>query len=146
MSIRAAVVTDPIDVASVLREVESPAHGAGLLFVGTVREVNDGRSVDGMEYTAYVAMAEKEMAAIAAEASEKYSGSFVVIVHRIGPLAIGDASVAIATGNAHRDAVYQANRYVIEQLKTRVPIWKREHYTDGTREWVDPTARREAVS
>jgi molybdopterin synthase catalytic subunit len=96
-----------------------------------------------MEYTAYVAMAEKEMAAIATEASAKFSGSFVVIVHRIGELAIGDASVAIATANAHRDAAYQASRYVIEQLKTRVPIWKREHYTDGTREWIDPTATRE---
>ena len=141
MSTRVAVVTDPIDTAAVLREVESPAHGAAILFVGNVREVNDGRSVDGMEYTAYTAMAEKEMAAIASEAAEKFSGSFVVIVHRIGQLAIGDTSVAIATANAHRDAAYQASRYVIEQLKARVPIWKREHYTDGTREWIDPTAK-----
>ena len=138
---RVAVVTHPIDTAQVLAEVEAPAHGAAILFVGTVREVNDGRAVDGMEYTAYVAMAEKEMAAIANEASERFSGSFVVIVHRIGELAIGDVSVAIATANAHRDAAYQASRYVIEQLKTRVPIWKREHYTDGTREWIDPTTK-----
>jgi molybdopterin synthase catalytic subunit len=143
MTTRVAVITEPIDTAAVLREVESPAHGAAILFVGTVREVNDGRPVDGMEYTAYVAMAEKEMASIAVEAKEKFSGSFVVIVHRIGELAIGDASVAIATANAHRDAAYQASRYVIEQLKARVPIWKREHYTDGTREWIDPTAMRE---
>jgi molybdopterin synthase catalytic subunit len=141
MTIRAAVVNQPIDTARVLAEVESAAHGAVILFVGTVREVNDGRPVSGMEYTAYVGMAEKEMAAIANEASDRFSGSFVVIVHRIGELAIGDASVAIATSNAHRDAAYQASRYVIEQLKTRVPIWKREHYTDGTREWIDPTAR-----
>jgi molybdopterin synthase catalytic subunit len=140
MSIRVAVVSTEIDLAAVLSEVQAPAHGASILFVGTVREVNDGRAVDGMEYTAYVAMAEKEMAAIATEAKEKFSGSFVVIVHRIGELAIGDASVAIATANAHRDAAYQASRYVIEQLKARVPIWKREHYTDGTREWIDPTS------
>jgi molybdopterin synthase catalytic subunit len=138
--IRVAVVTGPIDSLAVLREVESPAHGAAILFVGNVRETNDGRAVDGMEYTAYVAMAEKEMAAIAREARDRFSGSFVVIVHRIGELSIGDASVAIATANAHRDAAYQASRYVIEQLKARVPIWKREHYTDGTREWIDPTA------
>ena len=143
MSIRVAITTDPIDVREVLREVDRPAHGASILFVGTVRDVNDDRSVDGMEYTAYVAMAEKEMAAIAREAQEKFSDSFVVIVHRIGTLAIGDASVVIATANAHRDAAYQASRYVIEQLKSRVPIWKREHYTDGTREWIDPTAKRE---
>lgn len=146
MTTRVAVTTEAIDTAAVLREVERPGHGAAILFVGTVREVNDGRPVDGMEYTAYVAMAEKEMGAIAQEANEKFSGSFVVIVHRIGELSIGDASVAIATANAHRDAAYQASRYVIEQLKARVPIWKREHYTDGTREWIDPTAKKVAAS
>jgi molybdopterin synthase catalytic subunit len=146
MTTRVAITTDPLDPAAVLREVEQPAHGAAILFVGTVREVNDGRPVDGMEYTAYVPMAEKEMGAIAKEANEKFSGSFVVIVHRIGQLAIGDASVAIATANAHRDSAYQASRYVIEQLKARVPIWKREHYTDGTREWIDPTAQKVVAS
>jgi molybdopterin synthase catalytic subunit len=140
MTARASVVTEPIDTAAVLREVEAPAHGAAILFVGNVREVNDGKPVSGMEYTAYVAMAEKEMGAIAREAKAKFSGTFVVIVHRIGELGIGEASVAIATAHAHRDAAYQASRYVIEQLKQRVPIWKREHYTDGTREWIDPTA------
>jgi molybdopterin synthase catalytic subunit len=146
MTTRVAVVTEPIDVAQVLREVESPAHGAAILFVGNVREVNDGKPVSGMEYTAYVAMAEKEMGAIAREANAKFSGTFVVIVHRIGELAIGDASVAIATAHAHRDAAYQASRYVIEQLKQRVPIWKREHYSDGTREWIDPTATARPLS
>ena len=141
MTIRTAVVTEPIDTAAVLREVESPAHGASILFVGTVREENDGKPVDGMDYTAYVAMAEREMTAIAREAAEKFSGSFVVIVHRIGELAIGEASVAVATSHAHRDEAYSASRYAIEQLKARVPIWKREHYVDGTREWIDPTAK-----
>lgn len=141
MKSRAAITTEAIDVLAILDEVASPAHGASILFVGTVREINDGRPVDGMEYTAYVAMAEKEMGAIAREASEQFMQSAVVIVHRVGQLAIGDASVAIATSNAHRDAAYQASRYVIEQLKQRVPIWKREHYTDGTREWIDPTAK-----
>jgi molybdopterin synthase catalytic subunit len=146
--IRAAVITGPIDTGRLLAEVESPAHGASILFVGTVRDVNDGKSVQGMDYTAYVAMAEREMGAIAGEAAERFPGSFVVIVHRIGELAIGDASVAVATSNAHRDAAYAASRYAIEQLKARVPIWKREHYTDGSREWIDPTAtvgRREAA-
>jgi molybdopterin synthase catalytic subunit len=141
MNPRVAVVTEPIDVARLLAAVESPAHGASVLFVGTVREVNDGKPVQGMDYTAYTAMAEKEMEAIAREANERFAGSCVVIVHRIGELAIGDASVAIATAHAHRDAAYQASRYVIEQLKKRVPIWKREHYTDGTREWIDPTGK-----
>ena len=146
MTVRAAVVTEPIDTTAVLREVESPAHGASILFVGTVRDVNDGKPVHGMDYTAYVAMAEREMAAIVREAAEKFSGSFVVIVHRIGDLAIGEASVAIATSHAHRDEAYSASRYAIEQLKARVPIWKREHYADGSREWVDPTGKADHVS
>lgn len=140
MTTRVAIVTDPVDTAAILAELESPAHGASILFVGTVREVNDGKPVRGMDYTSYSAMAEKEMAAIAREAVDKFFGSSVVIVHRIGELAIGDASVAVATAHAHRDAAYGASRYAIEELKARVPIWKREHYADGTREWIDPTA------
>ena len=145
MTTRVSIVTEPIDPAAVLREVESPAHGASILFVGLVRETNDGRDVSGMDYTAYVGMAEREMRTIADEAVREFPGSFVVIVHRIGELAIGEASVAIATSHAHRDQAYVASRYAIEQLKTRVPIWKREHYVDGTREWVDPTAKKERV-
>jgi molybdopterin synthase catalytic subunit len=136
---RTAIVTDPIDSAAVLAEVESDSHGAGILFVGVVRDKNDGRAVTGMEYTAYRPMAEKELAGIAREVEERFEAS-VVIVHRIGELTIGEASVAIAVGHGHRDEAYQASRYAIEQLKARVPIWKREHYVDGTREWVDPTA------
>jgi molybdopterin synthase catalytic subunit len=135
---RTAIVTVPIDTAAILGEVASDAFGAGLLFVGVVRDKNDGRAVTGMEYTAYDAMAEKEMAAIAREVEERF-GSSIVILHRIGKLSIGEASVAIAVGHGHRDEAYQASRYAIEQLKARVPIWKREHYVDGTREWVDPT-------
>jgi molybdopterin synthase catalytic subunit len=145
MTHRASLVTVPIDPAAVLREVESTAHGASILFVGTVRDVNDGKAVGGMDYSAYAAMAEQEMGAIADEATKKFSGTSVVIVHRTGELAIGDASVVIATSHAHRDEAYAASRYVIEELKARVPIWKREHYTDGTREWIDPTARESHV-
>jgi molybdopterin synthase catalytic subunit len=86
------------------------------------------------------------MRSILDEAANKFPGSFTVIVHRVGELAIGDASVAIATSHPHRSEAYAANRYAIEQLKTRVPIWKREHYIDGTREWVDPTAKIERAS
>jgi molybdopterin synthase catalytic subunit len=146
MTSHVAIVTEPIDTSAVLRDVESPARGASILFVGTVRETNDGRQVSGMEYTAYTAMAEREMQSILDEAANKFPGSFTVIVHRIGELAIGDASVAIATSHPHRSEAYAANRYAIEQLKTRVPIWKREHYIDGTREWVDPTATIERAS
>lgn len=135
---QASVVDEPIDVVAVLAAVAGPAHGATILFVGTVREVNEGKPVNGMDYTAYVSMAEREMTTIAEEACTRY-GAAVSVIHRVGQLAIGEASVAIATAHPHRAEAYEASRYVIEALKARVPIWKREHYADGTREWIDPT-------
>lgn len=144
--IRTAIVTQPIDVQALIAEVASDAHGATSLFLGTVRDVNDGRAVTGMEYTAYDAMASREMERIAAEAAERFDGVALVIAHRTGELALGDVSVAIAASHRHRRAALDATRFAIEELKKRVPIWKREHYTDGTREWIDPTAvKREAA-
>ncbi len=138
---RAALVAGPIDVTALAREVASTSNGATVLFVGTVRDVNDGRPVTGMEYTAYKTMAEREMNDIVREASEQFATTDVVVEHRLGALELGEASVAIAVAHPHRGGAYAASRYVIEQLKQRVPIWKLEHYTDGTREWVDPTRR-----
>jgi len=137
--IRTALVTHVIDGSALIGEVSADSHGATSLFLGTVRDVNDGRAVTGMEYTAYDAMASRELARIAAEAAEKFDGIALVIEHRTGTLALGDVSVAIAAAHAHRAAALDATRHVIEELKKRVPIWKREHYTDGTREWIDPT-------
>jgi molybdopterin synthase catalytic subunit len=136
---RTALVDREIDVAALVREVADARNGATLLFVGTVRDVNDGRAVTGMEYSAYRYMAERELADIVREASEEFGTTLSVVEHRLGTLALGDASVAIAVAHPHRGAAYDASRYVIEQLKRRVPIWKLEHYVDGTREWVDPT-------
>lgn len=140
---RTALVNRPIDPAALLAEVQAHRNGASILFVGTVRDVNDGRAVTGIEYTAYGAMAEAEMARIVEEACERFGTGDVVVEHRIGRLALGEASVAIAVAHARRAQAYEASRYVIEQLKRRVPVWKREEYVDGTREWVDPTARAE---
>lgn len=136
---RAALVDRPIAVSSLAGEVAHPSNGAVVLFVGTVREVNDGRRVTGMEYSAYRGMAERELADIVREASEQFDTADIVVEHRLGALELGEASVAIAVAHPHRAAAYGASRYVIEQLKRRVPIWKLEHYVDGTREWVDPT-------
>jgi molybdopterin synthase catalytic subunit len=137
---RTAIVERPIDVTALLAEVASVAHGATSLFVGTVRETNEGRDVTGIEYAAYTAMAAAELGRIAAEAAGKFDGVAIVIEHRVGMLDVGEASVAIAVAHAHRAPALDATRYAIEQLKRRIPIWKREHYADGTREWVDPTA------
>lgn len=141
---RAAIVHGPIDAAALLAEVARVASGATSLFLGTVRDVNDGRAVTGMEYTAYDSMAARELSKIVGEAKEQFGGAEIVVEHRIGALALGEVSVAIAASHAHRRDALDATRFVIEELKRRVPIWKREHYTDGTREWVDPTLARTA--
>ena len=136
---RIAVVSRAINAAALLDEVGSVSCGATSLFLGTVREMNEGRAVEGIEYAAYEAMAVRELERIAHEAIEQFRVHDLVIEHRIGTLTLGDVSVAVAVSDAHRAPALVATRYVIEQLKLRVPIWKREHYADGTREWVDPT-------
>ena len=136
---RAALVNAPLDPARLLAEVSAPSNGAALLFIGTVREINEGRPVTGIDYSAYAAMAKRELDAILREASVKFGTGHLVVEHRVGTLDVGEASVAIAVAHPRRGAAYDASRFIIEELKRRVPIWKREHYTDGTREWVDPT-------
>lgn len=139
---RTAIVSDTIDVTGLLAEVASVAHGATSLFVGTVRDVNDGRSVSGIEYSAYKAMAEEELRRIALEAAARFGTSSIVVEHRVGELELGDASIAIAVAHAHRANALDATRFIIEETKKRVPIWKRERYADGTREWVDAASGR----
>lgn len=136
---RSAVVDRRLDAASLLAEVAAPGNGAAILFVGTVRDVNDGRSVTGIEYASYAPMAERELSAIVDEAGERFGTPHIVVEHRVGTLGIGEASVVIAVAHRHRGEAFEAARYIIEALKRRVPVWKREHYADGTREWVDPT-------
>ncbi|MEP6493647.1 MAG: molybdenum cofactor biosynthesis protein MoaE [bacterium] len=133
---RTRLVRDAIDTLALVSEVGRTGNGATVLFIGTVRDVNDGRAVSGMEYRAYEAMAARELSDIANEAAERFGTPDIVIEHRLGELKLGDASVAIAVAHPHRGQAYDANRYVIEQLKKRVPIWKLEHYVDGSREWV----------
>lgn len=130
------VTADPIDVAALLASVPSPSDGAVLLFVGVVRDENDGRSVASLEYEAYAEMAERKMREIADEARARWSVGDVALVHRVGRLEIGEASVAIAVASPHRAEAYEASRYLIEQLKRRVPVWKREGYVEGETRWV----------
>ena len=134
-----ALVTEPIDVAALLARVSSPTVGAVASFFGTVRNVNENRAVTGIEYSAYEEMAKREMHAIVAEVAGKFDSVALTIAieHRLGELSLGDISVAIAVSHARRAPALDACRYVIEELKKRVPIWKREHYADGTRAWVD---------
>lgn len=139
---RAAVVERPLDLAALVAEVATPAAGAIVTFIGAVRDSNDARAVAGIEYSAYQEMAAREMAAVVTEASRAFGGVAVVAEHRIGSLAVGDASVMIAASHAHRAEALAAVTFVIDEIKRRVPIWKREHYVDGTREWVHAGSSR----
>ena len=136
---RFAILTRELDTAALIDEARSPKHGAISVFIGTVREVNEGRSVSAIEYSAYKAMADAELARILDEAEERFGISALIVEHRVGLLGLGDVSVAIVAAHERRAPALDCTRYVIEELKKRVPIWKLEHYVDGTREWVDPT-------
>ena len=133
---RTALVDHAIDVAALIAEVGDNSCGASAVFLGHVRNVNDGRAVNGIEYSAYRSMALREMTAIVREAHERFGVSRLVVEHRLGTLALGEVSVAIVAAHPHRAPALDSVRFVIEQLKRRVPIWKLEHYADGTREWV----------
>ncbi len=143
---RASILDSEIDPSSLINEVSAPEYGAISLFVGTVREVNEGRSVTGIEYSAYKSMASGELERILDEAEARFGVSALVVEHRIGLLGLGDVSIAIAAAHPHRVPALECTRFVIEEIKKRVPIWKKEHYADGTREWVDPTHAAQQAS
>ena len=135
-SVVASITDQVINVQEILSGVERAGHGAVTLFVGTVRDVNEGRRVTGIRYDAYRQMAETVLNDIVAEAAEQVGLSAIEAVHRIGELAIGEASVAIAVSTPHRAQAFEACRYIIEQVKARLPIWKFEQYADGNTDWV----------
>lgn len=135
--IHASITTEPIDTAALLTGVGSAASGAAVLFVGTVREHNDGRPVRGMRYDAYVAMAEPVLREVAEACAATHGTTNIAVVHRIGELDIGDVSVAIAVSSAHRAQAFDAARRIIEEIKLRLPVWKHEHYVDGESTWLD---------
>lgn len=142
--IRSAIVDKEIDIAALIDELRSSEVGALSVFIGTVRETSEGRRVTRLEYDAYRAMAESELTAITTEAFEQFGVQALVAEHRVGQLEVGEVSVVIVSAHAHRAAAMECTRFVIEEIKKRVPIWKREHFVDGTREWIDPTPRAEA--
>jgi molybdopterin synthase catalytic subunit len=124
---------------SLIQEVADDHHGATVVFIGTVRSTNEGREVREIEYTAYEEMAEREMSAILREATRAYDGTLLVAEHRIGLLAVGETSIVIVAAHERRACALDAIRYAIDEMKSRVPVWKREVYADGTQSWVDPT-------
>jgi molybdopterin synthase catalytic subunit len=132
----AIITRDVIDTNALLATAAGRANGAITLFVGIVRDHNDARPVRGMRYDAYEEMATTVLAEIVAEAKQAMGDGTLIAVHRIGELAVGDVSVAIAAGAPHRAPTFDAARYVIEEIKRRLPVWKEEHYTDGDAQWL----------
>jgi molybdopterin synthase catalytic subunit len=129
-----------IDVAAMEVAVASSGHGALVTFVGRARDrADDGREVLELEYEAYPEMATSVLEEIIAAAEQRWEGSVVAVVHRVGLVPIGEAAVAIVTASPHRSEAYEANRFVIEAIKARLPIWKRERFADGS-EWKRPGA------
>ena len=115
---------------------QTSSHGAEILFLGVVRDINLGRAVTAVAYDAFAPLAEKILETIADEAKAKWGDLQIAIFHRTGKLAVGEVSLAIAVSSRHRDESYLASRYVIEEIKARAPIWKKEFYTDGESEWL----------
>lgn len=130
-----AVVTEPIDVAAVMAAVEGTDAGAVVTFVGRVRERTGDRDVTHLDYEAYGEMAHKELTALAEQACAGHGATRVAILHRTGRLELGEVAVAIAVAATHRPEAFEACRWLIDTLKQCVPIWKREHFTDGST-WV----------
>ncbi|HAY78658.1 MAG TPA: molybdopterin converting factor [Planctomycetaceae bacterium] len=132
-----------IDPTEVLACVGSHQAGATTLFLGTTREFTQGRQTVSLDYECYGEMAEKQMSALEQEARTRWPLVEVAIVHRLGQVGLGEASVAIAVSSAHRKPAFEAGQWLIDTLKEVVPIWKREHWADGSTEWVHPVASPE---
>lgn len=126
----------PIDPRELIDAVRAPEAGGLATFEGWVRNHHQGRDVASLEYEAFAALAEKEGNRILADICAEHDILEARCVHRTGHLAIGDIAIAIAVSSAHRDAAFEACRAIIDSIKSTVPIWKKEHYTDGTSIWV----------
>lgn len=127
----------PIDMVQLLAGAHHPGAGAVVLFSGEVRDNNRGRAVVFLEYEAYAPLAEKMIRDILAEARSRWSLQVALAQHRTGIVAVGETAVVVITASAHRSEAYAANQYIIDRIKHEAPIWKCEHYADGTREWGD---------
>jgi molybdopterin synthase catalytic subunit len=136
---------DPISPSALLAEVAGPAHGGTCLFLGTVRDGPEDGGLTGIEYSAYEAMAVAEFDRILADTRRQWPMVRVAVRHRLGLVPTEEASVGIAAAAPHRAEAFAACRFVIEQVKQRLPIWKKELRADGSVAWVDPQGRPAVV-
>ena len=134
------IVDNRIDEQSVLETVKSSSCGAAILFVGTTRRVTDGKVTQTLHYEAYHEMAKQELSKIRDEAMPKFSLEECAIVHRLGEVALGETSIAVAVSSPHRKQAFEAAAWIMDQVKKHVPIWKQEVWEDGSTEWAHPGA------
>lgn len=135
------ITQEPLDPALLAQSLEDPRAGAWVEFTGRVRDHNDGQSVQSLEYEAHGPLAEKEGARILEEAAARFSFISAACVHRVGALKIGDIAVWVGVSAAHRDSAFAACRWIIDEAKARIPIWKKEHYRDGEPQWINCATR-----
>lgn len=138
------IVDHPLDPQEAIRAVSGPDRGAIALFIGTTRDHRDGRPVRYLEYQAYAAMAESVLGDIGREIASRFGTPHLAVLHRVGRLEVGEASVVIAVASAHRREALDACAYAIDRLKKTVPIWKKEHYADGGA-WIEGSDAAPAV-
>ena len=131
---------EPIDAATLLQRAQSPEAGAVVLFLGVARRMTNDRETVELTYDTYGKMAAKELDRLEAEARERWPLVECFIVHRLGLVPLGEASVAVAVACPHRREAFEAAEWLIDTLKQRVPIWKQEHWADGASEWVHPVS------
>ena len=130
----------PLDAQRLLAEVAHPGCGASTLFLGTVRASAEDGDVQGIAYSSYPEMAEAEFGRLVGEARAQWPGARIALRHRTGHVPLGEASIAIAVAAPHRAEAYECSRFLIEQTKHRVPIWKKEQLGGGAARWVEPKA------
>lgn len=136
-----AVLEMPLDAASLRAEATDPAAGAVVVFEGCTRDHHEGRVVEALAYDAFIPMAKKELEALRLEAMEKFTLLRCLIHHRIGPVPLTEAAVVVVTASAHRQEAFAAAAWIMDRIKERVPIWKREKYPEGEA-WVEGVERR----
>ena len=134
---RFSVSSSAIDIEAARQQVADQSCGALVVFDGWIRDHNEGQAVERLEYEVYKPVAEKEGDRIIAEAIEKFSVSHAVCIHREGLLELTDVAVIVCVSSPHRGEAFDACRYIIDNIKTRLPIWKKEHYVSGVSEWVN---------
>jgi len=132
------ITHQPIATSSLVEQVQSPDSGAVVLFLGISRRMTHGRETTQLVYDAYEEMAVKKLEQLEKEARDRWQLVDCLIVHRLGKVPLGEASVAVAVASAHRREAFEAGEWLIDSLKADVPIWKQEHWADGTTEWVHP--------